>query len=212
MATYRYDHLRQQEFSQLQNEFVVGTTLGDAHLDERPSGSVRLMVTHCEQQKELISMAVSILDQFVVRKEPRQSYKKKKDGSSNLHLTIESISHPKLREFRKLFYTKDRFKIVPEFEVIKDYLSPFTLAVLIMDDGWRNKDHQMGISSEGFLEEGNLKLQEMLHKAYGINSKIYSYFRRGKRYYHNMFDVVNSKKISNIIKGYVLDSFRYKLV
>ena len=209
-ATYKYEQNRYISFSQKQKEYLVGTILGDACLANRSSGSVRFTVTHCDVQKDLTIFARAILKDFVPGS-IRRAIKIKKDGSKTDHWVVTSIVHNYLKELRTIFYPNN-IKIVPDLDFMRTYFSDFSLANLIMDDGWRNKDRQMGLSSESFFEEGNIRLRNIIKELFDVDGSVRKYHRRDKDYWYLFFNVYNAKKLSEIIEPHMLDCMKYKLV
>lgn len=193
----RYSHLRAVPITNKQKEFIVGTILGDAYLSPKN----RLELKHGKNQLNYILWKKSILSNYINHINEKQE---------NLGLTYRcyTINHHGLKVFRDMFY-KNNKKIVPLD--IANYLTAFSMAVWIMDDGWRQKN-SIKISSESFSYKDHEILRDAIKVNFNINVKICTYMRNGKQYNYLSFNKRNSKLLTSLISEYVIDSMKYKLI
>lgn len=131
----RYFSQTEQQLSYLQEQFVLGSLLGDLNLtkvDEKHNNS-RLSIVQCEQQKELFMKKVEMLDIFmgsyqliVPKPDPRTGkiYKSYR-GNSKAHQVFTDI-------YNKLYINGTK-------TITSSYLNsithPIALAYWFMDDG-----------------------------------------------------------------------------
>jgi hypothetical protein len=123
--------------------------------------------------------------------------------------TCCTVTHNEFRFYYNLFYENCKKIIRPE---IVNYLSPLALSVWFCDDGSINKKVNMRFATDGFSKEENEILQEALRLNFNIRCKVCEYTRNNKKYYFLSLNKENSNKLTEIIKPYVLDSLKYKLI
>src|SRR3989338_3693380 len=190
--------------SQRQREILIGTLLGDAHLEKNGQYS-RLRVDHYEKHKDYIYWLANEFLLFSL--EPRQVFDFDKRNSktySRWHFSTRSL--PIFDEFREMFYLNGK-KIVPKS--ISKLLTPLSLAIWYMDDGFRRKD------SKGFylctssyaLEEQNV-LQTVLEDSFGLRTRIHHQHELMRIFIPSAF----ADRFSSTIKPFVLPIFSYKLL
>lgn len=193
----KFAHLRRVPFTQNQKEFIVGTLLGDGFLSE----SNVLQLKHSVKQVKYLLWKKDIMKNFV-----NNVYtKKEKFGEC---VRWHSITHPEFAFFRKLFYSNNKKIIKNE---IGKFLTPFALAIWVMDDGWRSKN-SIHISSESFSEDEHKTLQWLIKVNFDLNVKICTYVRNDKKYHYLTFNKRNSILLTKIISPYVIESMKYKLI
>jgi len=196
----KYDHLRKIPITNIQKEFIFGTLLGDSCL-YKDNVNYRLSFGHCKKQQEYFNWKVNILSPFIKN---IKEYNDKRGNS--VMLKTYTISHPDLNDIASLFYIKNK-KIVPDNLT----LTPISLAALIQDDGSLNKVN-MRLSSMGFSKEDNEKLKNHIYKSFNLICDVKEFKYKSKLYYHLIFNKDNTYQLSNIIKPYVVDSMKYKLL
>jgi len=173
---------------------ILGSLLGDGHLVKTTSGFA-FRVNHGLKQKAYVDWKYEILKNTTNSK-PRESSKK--------CYYFRTVSHPIFLQLRKKFY-KGRRKIVPK-ELLKRILTPFILAVWIMDDGSRD-GNQLRINSQCFSEKENIVLQKILYTKLGIKTTL----NRDKNMYRLRIKDESMRKLKNSVSKYFIPSMRYKL-
>jgi len=199
----KYAHLRKVPLTQIQKEFIVGTLLGDGYLGKQNI----LEIKHSHKQLKYLLHKKEIMSNYVnyIREH------KKNLNITEKEYTCWSLHTIKLNElyfFRKLFYENNK-KVVKR-DIIR-FLTPFAMAIWYMDDGWRNKN-SMKISSESFTEKEHLLLKDMIKINFDINVKLCKYKRNEKEYNYLSFNKRNSILLTKLIKPYIIESMKYKLV
>src|SRR3990167_3753425 len=190
--------------SQRQREILIGTLLGDAHLEKNGQYS-RLRVDHYEKHKDYIYWLANEFLPFSL--EPRQVFDFDKRNSktySRWHFSTRSL--PIFDEFREMFYLNGK-KIVPKS--ISKLLTPLSLAIWYMDDGFRRKDSKgFYLCTSSYTQEEHKVLQEVLFKRFMILTKVHH-----QREYLRMFiPSASANTFNGLIKPYVLPDLNYKLL
>ncbi|MCZ2224538.1 MAG: hypothetical protein LC122_13015 [Chitinophagales bacterium] len=200
----KFSHLRAVPLTKNQKEFIVGSMLGDGHIDHKSKKSNRLVFCHSEKQLDYLLWKKNIMKEYV---NTVTRYEQKERNS--ICWKWSSIYLNDLKQFHTMFYDNNK-KIIKD-EII-NYLTPFAMAVWFMDDGWINHGINMRISSESFTKEENEKLVNMIKINFDINAKVLEYTKNNKKYYYISFNKRNSILLSKLINEYVIDSMKYKLV
>jgi recombination protein RecA len=125
--------MRAVPFTQRQKDIALGSLLGDAYL--RPSGnSCALSFAHGEKQRAYLEWKLSEFENFVATK---QFYSHETNFHGNAPTSsFSTISHPYLSELRALCYPGGEKHVSLEW---LNLLSPLSLAVWYMDDGFLNR-------------------------------------------------------------------------
>lgn len=204
----KFELIKKVPLTKEQKEMIVGTVLGDGCIAPhgRKNKSYRLIVGHCEKQKDLLFFKKAYLGNLVnivnCREDNRQN---------SIMYSFNTVTHQEFKFFYDLFYENNK-------KVIKDalimHLSPRSLAFWIMDDGSNNKvknNVNLRLHTECFTEEENIKLQSMLKASFDLRSKVCKFNRNNKEYCYLSFNKENTIKTSNIVQEYFEESMKYKL-
>lgn len=197
----KYNDLRNIPLNELQKEFIVGTVLGDSCLHkDNENSNYKLSFSHSIKQQEYFNWKVNILSPFI---KSHTKYIDKRGNSTILCAT--TISHQDFNYFGNLFY-KNKTKIVPD----NLKFTPLSLAALIQDDGSLNKSN-IRIASMSFTKDDNEKLTNYI-KNLDLDCKVLNFKYNSKLYYQITFNKINTIKLSNLIKEYVVESMKYKII
>jgi len=156
--------------SKNQKEILVGSLLGDAHLETANCGrTYRLKVEHAKSQEEYVDWLYSQFEQWVGTK-PQEKLKQR-NGKISKNVWFQTYSHPAFRYYAQQFY-RDGKKVVPK--QIARMLTPQALAVWFMDDGsYKSKDHRaLILNTQGFGKSDILLLQKALVRIHCVESQI----------------------------------------
>ena len=189
-----------------QYEIIVGTVLGDGFLQKTGKLNSRLRLEHSAKQKEYIFWKVKNLGRvfegapiFLARTHPitKKIYN---------YFRIQSNSMPELGKIHTIFYPNGKKKIPKNLDEI---LSPLSLAVWYMDDGYySNRDHS-GYLYLGKTGEDEAKIaKEAIRKNFSLNPTILNKKNKGFVIY---FSPREMKKFSAIIQKFVIAEMRYKI-
>jgi len=201
----KYRIIRGIPFTKTQKEFIVGCTLGDGSVicSGRRINSY-FKVDHCEKQKEYLMWKKELLGNFT---NTINTYVDKRGNSTMLG--FHTIAHTELNFYRKLFYENNKKVIRDELGL---HLSPLGLAVWFMDDGSLNSTCNYRFHTQGFTEKDNIKLQNILKANFDLNVKVCEYERNNTKYYYLSLNKRNATNMTEIIKPYVVDCMKYKLI
>jgi len=202
----KYELLKEVPLTSEQKEMIIGTVLGDGCIAPhgRRNKSYRLLIGHCEKQKELVLYKKAILGNLV------NNIRKQKTHNSIMYC-FHTITHKEFKRIYDLFYVNGKKKITDELSL---YLTPRSLAFWIMDDGSNNitkYNVNLRLHTEGFTEEDNIKLQSILKTNFNLRSKVCKFNRDNKEYCYLSFNKENTIKMSNLVEQYFTESMKYKL-
>jgi hypothetical protein len=195
----KFELLKQIPFNKKQQEFIVGTMLGDGCI--RCSGKLpRLCLVHSKKHEQYFHWKISQLDKFFNLW--REQVHPRKNSTL---LYTETLQHSGLKKFYDMFYVNG-IKLVPKN--LDMYMTPYCLAVWFLDDGTLNSGTNHRIHTNCFKYEDQLELQSLLKRCFDLNCKI---IQRADGQYILSFKRKETVKLSNIIDPYVVNCMRYKL-
>lgn len=202
----KYELIKKVPFTQEQKDLIVGTVLGDGCVAEHggKNKSYRLLVSHCEKQKDFLMWKKSILANFV---NTIRRYEDKRGNS--IMYSFATITHDEFRFYRNLFYNGNK-KVIKEDLI--HHIKPLSLATWFLDDGSINKNVNMRFSTDCFTKNENELLQWFLKCNFDIRCKVCEYTRRDNKYYYLSLNKENSQKLTEIIAPYSVDCMKYKLI
>lgn len=205
-SSKKYDILRQSPINKKQQDFIVGTLLGDGCLYKEGENTLyKLSFGHCEAQLEYFHWKVAYMDPFI------NGFNKNVDKRGNsVMYNAATICHKDYKKFANMFYTKDRKKIVPDNLDI--YFTPLSLAVWYCDDGNLNEGVNARFSTMNFDYKDHEKLQSYLLRCFDLRSKIAPYNYKGKSYLYLSMNKKNTQKLSDIIRPHVVKCMQYKIM
>ncbi len=196
-----------QKISKRQREIIIGTLLGDGHLETQNHGrTYRLKVEHSAKQKDYTEWLFSELASLCEQSE--LTHKTRKDGRESYEFRTRSLGS--LRFYAHQFYDGKK-KVVPKL-IHKLLKSPLSLAVWFADDGSRKSlRHKTYILHTLAFTKRDLKLlQNALLQNFTIKSAIHKN-RNGFRLY---IPSESAQDFTKLIKPYLwqIKSMRDKLV
>ena len=187
-----------------QREIIIGTLLGDGHL-EKNGRHTRLRIDHYNKQKGYIFWLVNELGPFsLMPREIHEADKRSGKVYSRWHFSTKSL--PIFDEFHKMFYIGKR-KIIPIR--LDEFITPLSLAIWYMDDGFRRKDSKgFYLCTSSYTQEEHIKLQEILYKRFSIFTAIH---HQGE-YLRTFIPSASADIFNGLIKQYILPNLSYKLL
>lgn len=190
--------------TQRQKEILIGTLLGDAHL-EKNGRYTRLRVDHYEKHKEYIFWLAHEFSPFSLV--PRRIVEKdKRNGKSYNRWHFSTKSLPVFDEFRVLFYQERRKTISP---VLSNMITALSLAIWYMDDGFRRHDSKgFYLCTSSFLEIEQKMLQKILKITFALDTKIHHQHDLGRIFIPS----ASADRFNELVKPYILPVFQYKLL
>ena len=184
--------MREKSLTSIQDEFVIGTLLGDGYLMPTTRGCC-LRIHHGDKQRKYIQWKYKIMKSLV-------NTPPKIDGKSYYFRTVSNSVFDK---YRNMFYEKNRKKVPKDIEQL---LTPLGLAVWIMDDGSRDRGC-MRISSHNFSYEEHIILREVLRAKFGIKANI----QKAQDKFWLWLTYGTMPKLTKLIRPYFIPSMLYKL-
>lgn len=165
----------------------------------------RIRIDHYNKHKAYIFWLAQELLPFSLKS--RQIVERdKRTGKhySRWHFSTKSL--PIFDEFRALFY-RDGRKIIPP--LLYEVLSPLSLAVWYMDDGFRRQDSRgFYLCTSSFTEEEQKLLQEILQTTFGFKTNIHHQHTLGRIFIPSAY----ADMFNNLVKPFILPEFQYKLL
>ena len=187
-----------------QREIIIGTLLGDACL-EKNGKYTRLRIDHYNKQKEYIFWLFRELSPFSLKPRIINEVDKRNGKTySRWHFSTKSL--PIFTEFQELFYVGKR-KIVPS--TLDEFITPLSLAIWYMDDGFRRKDSKgFYLCTSSYTAKEHKILQEVLYKRFMISTKIH----HQRQYMRTFIPSASAESFNKLVKPYVLPDLNYKLL
>lgn len=192
------------ELTDLQRSILVGTLLGDGHLETQDKGKTyRLKIEHQARQRDYVEWLHS---QF---KGWTRSGIYKKLKAEKGYVGFNTYSHGAFRFYAQQFYV-ERKKKIPK--IISKLLDSVSLAIWFMDDGsWKsNKHNTFIIHTLGFAKNDLELVQQVLQKKFKIETKLH---RQKEKYWRLYINSKSAKDFENIIKPItsLFDSMKAKM-
>lgn len=189
---------------------VIAMMHGDCYTDvNHNSGKARLDIYHNEKNLDLLLKKKAILERItgvVVTVTEKIDKRPLLDGSVRKGYRLQT-------NFSRYFY---KLKTAPFKYLAKQMVKPEALAIMWQDDGtvcWK----------EGYFSTATLatndwdgwkvdELRKEWNKQYGWCPTKMDYKCRGKTYLRLRFIKEQAEKLSDIIRNYVVESMKYKLI
>lgn len=208
------EYKKSLKLTKRQREIIVGTLLGDGHLEALPNKRVyRLKIEHSIKQKEYVDWLWSEFKEWV-SSPPRERTKMVTLPQGTRYKSASygftTYSHGALRFYAHQFYSKEGKKIIPK--LIDRLFTPLSLAVWFMDDGsWKsNKHHTFIFHTFGYARAELERLALALKKRFSIMAGLH---KQKKKYWRVYVYSDSADHFRQIIEPYMrgIQSMSYKL-
>lgn len=190
--------------SAVQREILVGILLGDACLETQNAGrSYRLKIEQGIRHADYVQHLYSVLRDWVLSPpRPKQGQTR---GVTTLNLAFQTVSHPELSFYGKLFY-RDRRKIVPDS--VGELLTARGLAYWYMDDGSMKSSESKGVlfNTHAFSSDDVDRLIEVLAR-FGLLARM----RRQSDGIQIYVSGASYERFVELVNPYVIEAMRYKV-
>ena len=194
-----------EKLNKHQKEIIIGKLLGDGCL-ETNGLYPRLKIDQTRAQKEYVFWLYRKFPLLVGRKPFKIKFFDKRMNKSYYHWRFSTKSLPVFKHWQKLFY-KGKTKIIPKN--ISNLLTPLSLAVWYMDDGYRRKDCRgVYLCTSAYTIPEQKLLQETLLRVFSLKSRLH--YAAGYVKIYIPADCTES--FCKIINKYIIPSFSYKLL
>lgn len=208
---FRYNEVKgntvgSREFTiltQRQEEILLGTLLGDGFLEQN-GRNVRLKIDHGAKQKAYVFWLYEEFKSIALQ--PYQLlFQDKRNDQTYEHWRFATYSLSLLNPWRQLFYQNGRKIISPK---IFELLSPLSLAVWYMDDGFRRTDCRgLYLCTSAYSMGEQYLLQECLKKKFNIQTTLHFAAKQVRIYVPSS----QTSTFCNIVQPFILPNFFYKL-
>ena len=189
-----------------QKDILLGLLLGDGHLEKNGS-YVRLRVDQKLDHGNYVKWLYGELANLVPSKPRIIREKDKRTGKVYSRLHFSTYSTSELNKWRDIFYCNRRKIIPPNIESMLK--SKVSLAIWFMDDGYKRNDcAAIRLNTDAFNCDEQIILIQCLRK----NFKIKSHLHKKGKWFNIYIPKDEADKFCNIVKPYILPSFRYKLL
>ena len=180
------------KLNDIQKDLIVGSLLGDGHIDKRENSPI-FIVSHAENQKDYLYFKYEILKN-ICNKKPSFI----KGGSKEIYSKIYKYQNS-YRISTRVVNELDFFRKKSRFEII-DMLNEFSLSIFFLDDGHR-ACNLWSICVASFSSEEKDFFIKYTHDKFGIHG----YINKDNRYIHfrrpcsKIIDKIILKNIDNKI-------------
>ncbi len=189
-----------------QREIIVGTILGDGHLETQTEGrTYRLRIMHAASQQKYIEWLYRELSTVAA-----SSLHEKKivvNGKEYRAYWFDTLNSSSLRFYAHQFYPQGK-KRIPK--TIARLLTPLALAVWYMDNGSIKSHETRGriLNTQGFQKEDVECLIEALQKKFNIHSRL----RKQKEGFQIFIPSEEYDALVKILEPHFIPSMKYKLL
>jgi hypothetical protein len=217
--------------SQVQQDLLIGTLLGDGNLQTRTKGKTWLYrAKQGKIQKDYLFHKFYILQSFCKTTPKEYVGIDKRSNKKQVYWRFDTLTFKELAFFGHTFYifnekTQKWIKDVPLD--IAHFLTPRALAYWFMDDGflkryWKSYKSRtpayyfngLQFCTNSFSYAGVIILKEALKNLYGLNATIIIHGRSKKTWIPQYILKISNKEavlLRELIKPFMLESFLYKL-
>ena len=196
----------------LKKSLLIALILGDGHINKRDNC---LQITHSIKQKDYIDYKCKLLSKLLNCKAPNLYHR---FDSKHNEFTLTK-GHRYFRILRKWIYVNNEKRFSKN--LLKN-ITPWAIAIWWMDDGShgidRNKNtgritaHSFHLYTYTNLEDTE-NIIEMFREKFNINFyKIKKTMKDGSIKYYLKCRTKEGRKLSNLIRKYVLPSLQYKIL
>lgn len=196
---------RSLKLNRKQRSIIVGTLLGDGHLETQNHGrTYRLKIEHSSKQAFYVDWLYEQLKDWVMTS-PKSKQKLLK-GVQHENYGFQTLSVGQLRFYGKNFYDSQARKCLPR--QLGKWLTPLALAIWFMDDGSsKSKFHKAVILNTHCFTKRELRLvQDVLMKNFAIETTL----RNQREGLQILIAGKSAESFIKLIQPYVLPDFYYK--
>ena len=187
--------------SDRQMEILAGCLLGDGYIFKRGT----IQIEQGERQKDYLFWKYEELKSIRSGKVGKVIRKKK---SGIITSSYRFFSRQYFRVWRRSMYKNGR-KIIPPS--VLDLITPLSLAIWYMDDGFKKNDYSIIIATDSFSIASLKKLRLMLQDKWFINTRVAIKTTAGKRFRRLTIGSYDLVRFFELIRPYIIPSMRYKI-
>ncbi|MBI3589163.1 MAG: hypothetical protein HY093_01990 [Candidatus Liptonbacteria bacterium] len=188
-----------------QKALIVGTLLGDGSIEKRWKNP-RLRIDHAAHQKDYVFWKYAILKNIATREPHIIHDRDNRNGKVFTRWYFSTKAIPQLEVYYRLFYQNNRKTISSELS--NHFTEPLSLAVWLMDDGYKRSDcDALRLSTDCFTYKEQLVLRNCLDKNFGVRSVIHSKGNTWNIYIPSTQMI----RVRSILTPHIIPSMNYKL-
>lgn len=197
------------ELNKRQQDILNGMLLGDACLQKTGKNNARLRLEHSFKQEAYLRWKFGELE-HIFQSEPQMLERiHPLSRHTNYYVRLQSYTSPFLGDVRKQFYDNNGKKKLP-LNLEETLLSPLTIAVWYMDDGYYDKrDKSAHIYTQAFNARDIQRLINAFLELHGIECK--AYCRPDRNSCQLNFRKKNRDSLTKLIKPHLIKEMRYKI-
>lgn len=190
---------------------LIALCLGDGHLSTR-SGTA-LCIEHCRKQRDYLTYKRKLLSKLLRCQLPTEHYRKDRD-------TFRIVKGHKY--FKSIYNLIYKNKIKRFSKKLLEYITPEGLAIWFMDDGSRAKELSKVsgcVRSQKMVlytftdEEDTQNIIDCLKEKYDIKMyPIWKTMKDGTKKAYLQCRTKEARKLSNLIRPYIIPSMQYKIM
>lgn len=203
----RWERYGVKKFTKRQKEYLYGSLLGDDCLVLRSDGKYPyLQVIHSSKSKSYVQWKYDFWWKLT-RADIKKTSVKLNNRSFSTH-RFWTVAHPEFLPFYNKLYRDEKKQITKEW---LDNLTPLSLAIWYMDDGYFRKDKcNVHFITLAFGQKGNKLIKKYFWTRWKVKTNLQK-ASRGKDRYYLWMNVKNSIKFMKLIAPYILPCFSYKI-
>lgn len=180
--------------SREQWDILLGCVLGDGYVTKRG----KIQIEHGAGQRDYVLWKYRKLNAVSYGMPSRVVRKDKRNGKS--YVSYRFWTRQFFREWRKRFYPNGK-KIFP-IDLLE--ISPLSLAVWFMDDGYLVDNRRLMFSTDGFDKGSRERICRLFQSHFGVKTTVMG---SGKL----LIGTRQTRKIMPLIKQYIIPSMLYKI-
>lgn len=186
-------------------ECIVGSLLGDAHLEKRVGG-VRIKFEQTNRNVEYLMWFHHFMSTrgYCSINKPKLFKRIRKNNTIYYGYKFNSYTFNSLNWLHDAFYKK-RVKCLP-MDIINKYLTPKRLAIWFMDDGSRIGS-SFKIATNCFKQSELIELCLLLKQKYSLECTLH----KDKHQYTIYIKTKTAKIFAELVEPHMLNSIKYKL-
>lgn len=200
-----------ENFTDEEYQIVIGTALGDGHLTKpKKNGESQLYLGHSIKQKDYIQWKYNKLKRFIGCKIYSLFHKLKYKNEIKEFETLNFLTRksPLFTNLEQIFYPRDRrikLRLFP-YDFLKKNLTPLSLAVWYMDDGYSR--YGFILQTQSFSYKDNLVILQLLKEKFDLDGKTKK-VKNDK--YIVTFGAEQKRKLKPIVEKHMIPSMMYKI-
>ncbi len=199
-----------------QRSIIVGTLLGDGHLETLNHGrTYRLKIEHSLKQREYVDWLYQELKPLVSAAPRMRIHSGVLPQGTKCEIALygfSTYSLGALRFYGQQFYTDEKKKVIPR--MLRKILTPLAIAIWYLDDGsFKSKRHRTFIiHTHGYTVPELKNAQEVLMQ-YGIETTLHRQVREAHTYWRVYVLSESAERFAKLIARVVreIPSMQYKL-